>query len=370
MPSLLRRRLLQAPLLYGLLAGCDGRAPLRIGFIGGLSDRVSDVGQAGLEGVTLAVERLNRHGGLRGQMVEIVARDDRNDRQAASDMARELVAARVEAVIGPFSSGIAAAVMPVLEQAAVLTISPTITSMDFVGRDDHLVRINRTTRDNASDYATQLARRGQKRVAVAYDQRNRAFSESWLGEFRTAAAALGTPPVGEVGFESRADADFASIVAAMLDTRPDGLLFIASAADVARLAQQARRLAPALPISASEWAATEQLVVLGGEVIEGLLIAQGFNRDDGSARYREFREAYLQRFTREPGYSAVMAHDAASVLFDALQRRRPGETPRQALLARGPYLGLQQQIVFDAFGDSRREVTFTEIRQRRFQRVK
>lgn len=65
-----------------------------------------------------------------------------------------------------------------------------------------------------------------------------------------------------------------------------------------------------------------------------------------------------------------MAHDAASVLFDALLRRRPGESPRQALLAHGPYLGLQQQIVFDAFGDGRREVTFTEIRQRRFQRVK
>ena len=40
------------------------------------------------------------------------------------------------------------------------------------------------------------------------------------------------------------------------------------------------------------------------------------------------------------------------------------------LLAHGPYLGLQQQIVFDAVGDGRREVTFTEIRQRRFQRVK
>lgn len=370
MPPSPSRRLLLAALLGSPIAGCERHAPWRIGFLGGLSDRVSDVGQAGLEGVTLAVERLNRQGGLQGRLVEIVARDDRNDRQAAAAAAEELVAAHVVAVIGPFSSGIAAAVMPVLEPAAVLTISPTITSMDFVGRDDHLVRINRTTRDNARDYAMLLARRGQKRIAVAYDLRNRAFSESWLGEFRAAAAALGTPPVGEVGFESRADADFASIVAKLQASRPDGLLFIASAADVARMAQQARRQAAHLPISASEWAATEQLLLLGGDVIEGLLIAQGFNRDDDSLRYREFREAYLQRFSREPGYSAVMAHDAASVLFEALQRRHPGETPKQALLAHGPYPGLQQQIVFDAFGDSRREVTFTEIRQRRFQRVK
>ena len=54
----------------------------------------------------------------------------------------------------------------------------------------------------------------------------------------------------------------------MLQSKPDGLLFISGALDVARLAQAARKIAPRLPIAASEWAATEQLIDLGGEVVE------------------------------------------------------------------------------------------------------
>lgn len=369
----MQRRSLLCATLAGLpalsLLACSPPKPYQIGFIGGLSDRNSDNGQSGLNGVILAVEEFNRAGGAGGRMVELIHRDDAQNAETAAKSARELVEARVEAVIGPFTSGMAKVIVPITGAAGIFQVSPTITSMDFYGQDDNLFRINRTTRDNARDYARVMRERGQKSVAVAYDTRNRNFTESWLKEFRAAVTEAGDKLAAEVPYESAADTDFAAVIGRMLQGRPDGLLFISGALDVARLAQQARRQAPTLPIAAAEWAATEQLIELGGQVVEGLLIVQNYDRDDSSPRFREFSEAYFKRFQRKPGYSSVSAYDAATVVLTALKNRKADETLKQAALRSGPYPGLQQTITFDANGDTPRKVFFTEIRDGRYMRV-
>lgn len=352
-----------ATTIAALLAGCGQQAPLKIGFIGGLSDRNSDNGQSGLNGVTLAIEQFNRNGGIDGQLVELVARDDAQKRETAEKSAQELVDAKVEAVIGPFTSGMAEVIVPITGKAGVFQISPTITSMAFYGKDDNLFRINRTTRDNAQEYAKVMTGLGQRNIAVAYDTRNRNFTESWLNEFRTAIAAEHATIAVAVPYESATDTDFAQVIGQMLAANPDSLFFISGALDVARFAQAARTQAPSLPIGAAEWAATEQLIDLGGEFVEGMLIVQNFDRDDQSPRYRDFAEAYFKRFQRPPGYSSVSAHDAATVVLTALKQRKRGETLKDAALRAGPYQGLQQEIVFDKNGDTRRRVYFRVIRQ-------
>ena len=354
-----------------LLAACSEKPvePIRIGFIGGLSGPNSDNGQSGLNGLTLAVEQFNRAGGANGRLVEIIAKDDAQSKETATTSSNELVAAKVEAVVGPFTSSMAAAIVPITGQAGIFQVSPTITAMEFYGKDDNLFRINRTTRDNAGDYAKVMHGRGQKHVAVAYDLRNRAFTQSWLDEYRTAVKGLGASLAAEVSYESAKDTDFEAVVAKMLESKPDGLLFISGALDVARLAQAARKLAPQLPIAASEWAATEQLIDLGGQVVEGLLIVQNYDRDDASPRFKEFSDAYFKRFQRNPGYSSVSTYDAATVVLTALKNRKDGESVKAAALRSGPYQGLQQEMAFDANGDTVRKVYFTEIREGRYRRI-
>lgn len=349
-------------LTASLIIGCGQQEPVKIGFIGGLSDRNSDNGQSGLNGVVLAVEQFNRNGGIDGRLVELVSRDDAQRRETAENSAKELVAAKVEAVIGPFTSSMAEAIVPITGKAGIFQISPTVTSMAFYGKDDNFFRINRTTRDNAQDYAKVMVGRGQRNVAVAYDMRNRNFTESWLNEFRTAIATEQGAIAVAVPYESATDTDFARIVEEMLTAQPDSLFFVSGALDVAHFAQAARRQAPSLPIGAAEWAATEQLIDLGGEFVEGLLIVQNYDRDDPSPRYRDFAEAYFKRFQRPPGYSSVSAHDAATVVLAALKQRKRGETLKDAVLRSGPYQGLQQEIVFDKNGDTRRRVYFRIIR--------
>ena len=115
------RKPLAALILLGtlLLAACGEPEPVRIGFLGGLSDRNTDVGDAGRNGVILAVEQWNREGGIQGRLIELIARDDAQNAATAEKSARELAAAKVEAVIGPFTSGVAAAAVPVVQANGV-----------------------------------------------------------------------------------------------------------------------------------------------------------------------------------------------------------------------------------------------------------
>lgn len=352
------------------LTGCGAQDPIKIGFIGGLSDRNADNGQSGLNGVILAIEQANRAGGINGRLIELVYRDDAQNRETAAKSAEELVAAKVEAVIGPFTSSMAEVIVPITGNANIFQVSPTITSMAFYGKDDNLFRINRTTRENARDYAKVMTGRGHRNIAVAYDTRNRNFTESWLAEFRSAIGTEGLTLASEIPYESSTDTDFSDVLKQMLYNKPDSLFFISGALDVARLAQQARTLAPSLPIGASEWAATEQLVELGGQIVNGLLIVQNYDRDDQTSRYREFSEAYLKRFQHAPGYSSVSAHDAATVVLTALKKKNSDESLKTATLKSGPYQGLQQEIVFDANGDTQRKVFFTEIQDGKYVKVK
>jgi branched-chain amino acid transport system substrate-binding protein len=355
-------------LVAGLLLGCSPSGPVRIGYIGGLSSSASDVDQDGRNGLMLALEQRNQAGGLHGRTLELLVQDQGRSAETAKTAMLALVAAQVDAVVGPFSSATAATIVPVANQVQLALLSPTVTSLDFVGQDDFFIRLNRNTRDNAGDYAAKLFQRGLRRVAVAYDTRNASYSSSWLREFRAAYTARGGALAAEVAFGSTSEG-VATVVRSMLAGQPDGLLFIASTPDVALLAQQAEKLAPGLPKAATEWASSESLMALGGRAVEGMLTAQAFNRDDPGARYRQFHSAYVARFSREPGFSALAGFDAGTVLLQALERRAAGESVKDAILKYGPYPGLQQSIQFDRFGDATRSVYFTEVQAGHFVRI-
>jgi branched-chain amino acid transport system substrate-binding protein len=171
------------------------------------------VGQAGNNGVVLAVEQINRAGGIRGRQVELISRDDAQNPATAEKSARELAAAKVDAVIGPFTSGVAAAVVPVLAQSQTLAISPTLTSMAFYGKDDNLVRINRTHPRQRRRLRAGAVRPGPapdcRRLRCAQPQLHRVVARgvpSRLHRHRRHGGA-------EVPYESSPDVDFGAVVA-------------------------------------------------------------------------------------------------------------------------------------------------------------
>lgn len=364
------KRLLLALALVCALAGCAPPEPLRIGFIGGISGRVADLGISGRNGVAIAIEMRNASGGVNGRRVELVVEDDQQDAQVAKPAIARLIDRKVEAVIGPMTSDVAMACLPAVNEAKVVMLSPTVSTSKLSGIDDYFLRIISPTTEYAhksADY--HFEKQGLRRVAVAYDLRNQAYSESWLSAYRGAFLAHGGEIVTTESYLSGDGVDFARMAETLLRNAPDAVLIIANSVDTAMLAQQVRKIDLKVAIGTSEWAATERLTELGGKAVEGMVIAQFLDRDSQQPAYAAFRKAYIDRFGLEPGFGGVAAFDAANVTLDALSGKKKGQTLKAAILERRVFPGAQSEIRFDATGDARRETFMTAIRNGTFVRV-
>jgi branched-chain amino acid transport system substrate-binding protein len=353
-------------LVLVLLSGCGPREPLRIGFIGGLSGRVADLGEAGRNGVQIAIEEINRAGGVKGRQIELLVRDDAQSPEKAIAAVNELIAARVEAIIGPMTSAMAEVVLPLAQRAGVVLVSPTVTAHNFFGIDDVLFLIMSSTRVEAESSAEYHFTQSTVRHVVAiHDTRNRAYTESWLRDFTVGFQARGGNVV-PIAFESGPDVDCGAIVRTALAQRPDAILLITGAFDAARFAQQIRESDAGILLLAAQWASTERLIEFGGKAVDGMVLHSYFDHDSQAPGMQRLYQAYRKRFQREPGFAGVAAYDAAHVVLEGLARLSGGQTLRDALLTRGPFAGAEENIIFDGNGDNRRVPHITVVRDGHF----
>jgi branched-chain amino acid transport system substrate-binding protein len=107
-----------AAVVIVLAAGCGGGSgtkiaggkgaplePVRIGVVGPMTGLAGFVGKNMVEGIQLAVEDINAHGGVLGRQVEYVQRDDENDPAKTATAVRELIEKEhVSALFGPAGS--------------------------------------------------------------------------------------------------------------------------------------------------------------------------------------------------------------------------------------------------------------------------
>lgn len=335
-----------------LAFGCNSSNPIRIGFLGCISGRVADIGIAGRDGVQLAVDLRNQAGGVNGRKVILLVKDNEYSQETARKEAQALVDQGVSAIIGPMTSAMAMAVVPVVNKAKVICISPSVTTDDLAGKDDYFFRVVATTKVDASlnaDY--QLKSNLMKKVAVAYDLGNRNYTENWVQNFSSAFAKGGGQVVTKLDFTSGPGVSYSEIARKLLAVKPDGIVIVANAVDSSLLCQQIRKANPDIPITLSEWAAQERLIELGGKAVEGVTMVQIFDRNSKTPRYQEFRRLYRERFRQEPGFTGTYAFEAANLVMDAIARQSGEASLKQTILSGRRFEGLQGPKEMDEFGD-------------------
>jgi branched-chain amino acid transport system substrate-binding protein len=350
-----RMRLWIAAALILSLLGCVRPDPIRIGFVGGTSGRVADLGIAGRDSVQLAIERCNQEGGINGRPVQLITRDDEQNPEKAVLVVKELIDQRVVAIIGPMTSSMGTILVPIANEAGVLLMSPTVTTEELSGKDDHFFRVSSTTREYAARSARyQLKSGAMRRVAAVYDLGNRSFTENWLRNFQSVFVEGGGQIIRELGFESGGETNYLQLAGEVLAAQPEGVLIVANSMDSAILCQQFRKLDAEIPITLADWGATERLIELGGRAVEGVTVVQTFDRNCSAPAYQTFRKLYMERFHREPGFPGVYSYDAVSVVLEALRKQQPGQSLKEVVLARRSFQGLQNPFSFDAYGDVQR----------------
>jgi branched-chain amino acid transport system substrate-binding protein len=345
------------------LAGCRPAPPVRIGFVGGLTGRISDLAVDGRNGAQLAVETLDAQGGPRYELSV-------HDNGHAPDQGRAAIDAAADEgdafVVGPMTSALAISLSREAERRRLVMISPTANSDLLSGRDDYFFRIIAPAGPGARLVAQALRARGVDRVAVLLEWGNRVYTEDYANAFEARWRALGGADVARVAYEDDADPDFAALAQRLLARRPGAVLLVCGAVDASIAAQQLRRLDPRVPLAIASWAANEQLLQLGGRAVEGALVQQVLDLDSRAPAWLDFLHRFRQRFGTMPGQAAVYSYEAVMVGVAALGRRAPGRSLRDVLGQPGPWPGLQGPVILDRFGDSANPARMSEVRDGRF----
>jgi branched-chain amino acid transport system substrate-binding protein len=351
-----------------LLAACEPAEPVRIGFIGGLSGRVADLGVAGRNGAQLAIETLNAQGRTR---YELRVDDDQHDPAKARGAIVALASQNVSFIVGPMTSAMAVAVVPEADRLKLVMISPTANTHELSGKDDYFFRVIADAPTGARQLAEALHQRGIASLAVLMDAKNRSYSESFGRACSERFRERGGRVTAELNFESGANVDLAALSARLLAEQPQAVLLASSAVDAALIAQTLRRLSPNVGLAATPWAATDQLIETGGRGVEGMLVPQAIDRESTAPPYLDFKRRYRERFGEDPGSGAVNAFDAVMMGAEALRRRSASQTLRDVLATTGTaWPGLQHTISLDATGDNATPIFMTEVRGGRFASIR
>ena len=358
-----------AALLAAAGSACSTKEPIRVGFLGGLSGRVSDLGIGGRNGTQLAVDDLNAGGGLAGRRLELLTRDDEQNGEVARQRLVELLDQRVDWVIGPMTSTVAAAVLPLVNERRVPMISPLAGANDFSRRDDAFFRVVSDSAASGRQQGQALLTRGLRRIATVADTSNAVFTRNWVGSARESIEQGGGAVVQAMEFKAAPGLKFLELAQRIAATDADGVIIAASAADSAVLVQQVRRLRVRMFIALSVWAGTEELPALGGRALDGVLVTQFFDRFNAAPRWLDFVARFGKRFGETPGYAAMNGYDALQ-MGAAAWRAAGSSAGRDGLLQALRQVreldGLQRKLQFDEFGDCLAPTYLTEVKDGRY----
>ena len=107
---------------------------------------------------------------------------------------------------------------------------------------------------------------------------------------------------------------------------------------------------------------SDDLLYYGGSAVDGIEFFRTYDRNSTNPRFVEFRELFMKRFHKEPGFASIHAYEAARVLLETIGNvGREGDV-RDAILAEGVFKGLQDDIRFDRYGDVDRPMVRKTIR--------
>jgi branched-chain amino acid transport system substrate-binding protein len=146
--------------------------PIKVGWLSSLTGPLSSAALAENQGVQLAVEEINKAGGILGRPIELLTRDTAGDPTKAVNFAQQLAFSdKVQFVIGPVNSGEGLAATPIIARAGVpnLVIGAIDELIDPVKypRAFRVINTNRQWISTANDYALKVLKKSK--VAVIAD---------------------------------------------------------------------------------------------------------------------------------------------------------------------------------------------------------
>jgi len=347
-----------------LFLSCGIGKPIKVGFSACLTGLKSDLGVNAMYAVQLALDQVNREGGIRGRKLELVIRDDKADPDVALACDQELAKEGVVAIIGHMESGTIVKSLPWATEHGLLYISPTISGQGYAGIDDALLRVVTSGGVQSKALAGIMAKDGRKRTAVLWDSTNQAYATSLKEVFVAEARPRGNSVVFDESFNLEGEKDYGGLAQRIKESTADALLLFASSTETANLLQNLSKYPLNIPTYMAGWSMSSDLLTRAGSSAEGTFLVNNALVQSDRPQFVRFARDYRERYGSEPTAGAILAHDAFTVLTETLRHvksRSPADI-KAYILDNPEFEGLQSRIVFDRYGDVARPTYLFTVR--------
>ncbi len=338
--------LVAAFLLSAFFAQPQG-ARVKVGAVYQETGSGADWGARAEQGVMLAVEKINRDGGVRGVPLQVIFEDSRSNPGDAVTAMNKLVSVdNVSAVLSQASSTVVA-LSPVANRNGVVLIDTGATTPAYLSPDDYTFRVSYSAPYFAKRVSELLNERGVKSLGVLFvnDDYGKAMLGAYAASFRGAVVSESFASDAtdfRVQLQKLASVEALALVS---NTRQTGLIL-----------RQKKELGFGQPVFTDVYSAEYQSVLdAAGGAAEGMVYAApdfDVNRTDSA--FTEFNAAFESKFGGVPNALSAQAFDGVMVLAAAMRAcENPADSKcvKEKLYALKDFEGVVGLIAFDRNGD-------------------
>ena len=302
--------------------GSDDATTIKIGGNFELSGAVAAYGEAENEGVKLAVEEINKDGGIDGKKIEYVSKDNKSDNNEAASVAANLTTKdEVVAIVGPATSGATKATLPNLTKAKTPAVTPSGTDdaitvqkgkvQDYIFRScfqdsfqgivlakyaDENLKADKAVilGDNSSDYASGL---------------KKAFKETYKGEI-----------VAEENFTA-GDKDFQAMLTKIKDKDFNVIYIPGYYTEAGLIIKQAREMGIEQPIIGADGFGDEKLIeTAGASNVKNVYYTGHFStKAPATDKVEPFVAAFEKKYGKQPSSFNALAYDSVYMIKQAIE---------------------------------------------------
>ncbi|MGV1768344.1 ABC transporter substrate-binding protein [Rhizobium rhizogenes] len=300
------------------LAVTPALADIKIGFHAPTTGFGAADGASAKVAAELAVDDINKNGGMAGEKVVLVSYDDQAQPQQSIIIAHKLISQDgVDFAISGSYSDATRAAASVFQGASIPYISSYATHPAITQAGNYVFRPFKLGPEQAASAAYFLhdTLKARKIDVLAVDND---YGQGVLSGFKPAAQAAGLETAGSYTFGMK-DRQFGSIVSSVKRDQPDAVFLAGQFFHGGPIAIQLRAAGIKVPIVGTQGLDSDALISIGGAAVDGVYVVNGLNRDNPDPTFQHLMSVLKEKKAESPAVAAAV-YSAFMLLDDAVKR--------------------------------------------------
>ena len=323
--------------LAGLASQAIAADPIKIGVAGPFTGGSSSMGVSMRDGVRLAVDEINKSGGVIGRQLQVVERDDEAKNERGVQIAQELInKEKVTAAVGYINTGVALASQRFFQEAKIPVMNNVATgsviTQQFKDQPENYIFRNAAHDTIQAPMIVEeaVARRGFKKVAILADSTN--YGQLGRADLEAALKAKGITAVAIEKFNIK-DVDMTAQLLKAKEGGAEAVLTYGIGPELAQIANGMTKLGWKVPIIGSWTLSMANYIDNAGPGGEGARMPQTFIQEPTTPKRQAFIINYLKTFNPknqriDSPVSAAQGYDSIYLLAAAIKQANSTEGPK------------------------------------------